>query len=313
MIDVDARYDAEVTELYEAQIDRLVTFMCGCDRTLRFQDAEDVVKGALLTARGNWAEIRVMHDPAVVAFAAAHQWMAGQQRDALSRRDILTDNSASPASTEDRAIAVRLLDALDRLDPLQRQDALLRHLLQFDARDASMILGLPSAAQIETLDAANLGAVSPEDFAALGRALQRGQRRSALSQRRFVEALAASAEHRETQHEAPPAMPQSPTSPDVGQDPQAVVASTATGRKAYSSLLLTPEQTSIIELCTGTTPAAEIAARLPVPPDVALQIITEMVGSGLLEIRRVAPAAPATANERDPTFLRRVLTNLNRI
>jgi hypothetical protein len=91
---------------------------------------------------------------------------------------------------------------------------------------------------------------------------------------------------------------------------EALVSTTASGRDAWHSPLLTPEHTSVIELCSGTVSVAEIAARLAVPLGVARVIIADMVDLGLVEVMKTAAT---TGDERDPAFLRRVLSGLQRL
>ncbi len=74
--------------------------------------------------------------------------------------------------------------------------------------------------------------------------------------------------------------------------------------------LLSPEHSTVIELCEGTISVAEIAARLHTPLGVARVIIADMVELGLVE---VLSTANASGDERDPAFLRRVLSGLQRL
>ncbi|HEY6795465.1 MAG TPA: DUF742 domain-containing protein [Kineosporiaceae bacterium] len=100
------------------------------------------------------------------------------------------------------------------------------------------------------------------------------------------------------------------TKPGRHLDLEALVRTTARGRDAWHSPLLTPEHTSVIELCSGTVSVAEIAARLAVPLGVARVIIADMVDLGLVE---VMTTSASNGDERDPAFLRRVLSGLQRL
>ncbi|MDQ1286570.1 MAG: hypothetical protein QG622_135 [Actinomycetota bacterium] len=91
---------------------------------------------------------------------------------------------------------------------------------------------------------------------------------------------------------------------------EALVSTTVSGRDAWQSPMLTPEHASVIELCSGTVSVAEIAARLAVPLGVARVIIADMVDLGLIEVMRTSSS---TGDERDPAFLRRVLSGLQRL
>lgn len=100
------------------------------------------------------------------------------------------------------------------------------------------------------------------------------------------------------------------TKPGRDLDLEALVVTTANGREAWSSPLLSPEHNSVIELCQGTVSVAEIAARLSIPLGVARIIIADMVDLGLVN---VAKTSAAEGDERDPAFLRRVLSGLQRL
>jgi len=100
------------------------------------------------------------------------------------------------------------------------------------------------------------------------------------------------------------------TKPGRHLDLEALVRTTVSGREAWSSPLLTPEHTSVIELCSGTVSVAEIAARLAVPLGVARVIIADMVDLGLVEVMKTSAN---NGDERDPAFLRRVLSGLQRL
>ncbi len=91
---------------------------------------------------------------------------------------------------------------------------------------------------------------------------------------------------------------------------EALVLTTDSGRDAWSSPLLSPEHTTVIELCQGTVSVAEIAAGLSVPLGVARVIIADMVDLGLVD---VAQTSASKGDERDPAFLRRVLSGLQRL
>jgi len=100
------------------------------------------------------------------------------------------------------------------------------------------------------------------------------------------------------------------TKPGRDLDLEALVTTTVSGRDAWSSPLLNPEHTSVIELCSGTVSVAEIAARMAVPLGVARVIIADMVDLGLVEVMKTAAN---NGDERDPAFLRRVLSGLQRL
>lgn len=100
------------------------------------------------------------------------------------------------------------------------------------------------------------------------------------------------------------------TQPKRDLNLEAIVTSTVNGRESVSSPLLSPEHVSVIQLCQGTVSVAEIAARLTVPLGVARVIIADMVDLGLVEVGRTSAV---DGDERDPAFLRRVLSGLQRL
>ena len=100
------------------------------------------------------------------------------------------------------------------------------------------------------------------------------------------------------------------TKPGRDLDLEALVLPTANGREAFESPLLSPEHNTVIEICQQSVSVAEIAAQLRVPIGVARVIIADMVDLGLVEVLKTAAA---DGDERDPAFLRRVLSGLQRL
>ena len=93
-------------------------------------------------------------------------------------------------------------------------------------------------------------------------------------------------------------------------DLEALVHTSANGRDALGSPQLSPEHVTVIQLARGTVSVAEIAARISVPLGVARVIIADMVDLGLVEVMKTSAAE---GDERDPAFLRRVLSGLQRL
>jgi hypothetical protein len=91
---------------------------------------------------------------------------------------------------------------------------------------------------------------------------------------------------------------------------EALVTSTTQGVDPAVGQLLSPEHASVIELCRGTVSVAEIAAKLATPLGVARVIIADMVDLGLV---KVLGTSGGVGDERDPAFLRRVLSGLQRL
>lgn len=100
------------------------------------------------------------------------------------------------------------------------------------------------------------------------------------------------------------------TKPVRDLDLEALVRTTVGGKEASTGPWLNPEHMTIIDLCTGTVSVAEVAARLVVPIGVARVIIADMVDLGLIEVMKTSAA---DGDERDPAFLRRVLSGLQRL
>ena len=100
------------------------------------------------------------------------------------------------------------------------------------------------------------------------------------------------------------------TKPGRELDLEALVLPTANGREAWESPLLSPEHNTVLEICQRSVSVAEIAAELKVPLGVARVIIADMVDLGLVEVLKTAAA---DGDERDPAFLRRVLSGLQRL
>ena len=100
------------------------------------------------------------------------------------------------------------------------------------------------------------------------------------------------------------------TKPGRELDLEALVLPTANGREAWESPLLSPEHNTVIEICQRSVSVAEIAAQLRVPLGVARVIIADMVDLGLVEVLKTAAS---DGDERDPAFLRRVLSGLQRL
>jgi hypothetical protein len=93
-------------------------------------------------------------------------------------------------------------------------------------------------------------------------------------------------------------------------DLEALVVTTMQGLDLASNPALSPEHSTVIQLCQGTVSVAEIAAQLVTPIGVARVIIADMVELGLV---RVLDTSATMGDERDPAFLRRVLSGLQRL
>jgi hypothetical protein len=100
------------------------------------------------------------------------------------------------------------------------------------------------------------------------------------------------------------------TRPVHDLDLEALVVTTVNGTDPSMDDLLSPEHSTVIELCEETISVAEIAARLQTPLGVARVIIADMVELGLVE---VLGTSSTSGDERDPAFLRRVLSGLQRL
>jgi hypothetical protein len=93
-------------------------------------------------------------------------------------------------------------------------------------------------------------------------------------------------------------------------DLEALVVTTPSATDPGITGMLSPEHATVIELCQETVSVAEIAVRLQTPLGVARVIIADMVELGLVEVMNTSAS---TGTERDPAFLRRVLSGLQRL
>ena len=91
---------------------------------------------------------------------------------------------------------------------------------------------------------------------------------------------------------------------------EALVVTRLQGIDTASLPLLSPEHASVIELCRSTVSVAEISAGLGTPIGVARVIIADMVELGLVQVLDTSASA---GDEKDPAFLRRVLSGLQRL
>lgn len=100
------------------------------------------------------------------------------------------------------------------------------------------------------------------------------------------------------------------TRPTREYEIEALVVSRAEGVDTGSMSLVDPEHGQVIELCRETVSIAEIAAALGHPIGVTRVIVADMVELGLVD---VLDTSAARGDERDPAFLRRVLSGLQRL
>ena len=91
---------------------------------------------------------------------------------------------------------------------------------------------------------------------------------------------------------------------------EALVVTTVSTLDPSVADLLSPEHARVIEVCEGTVSVAEIAVKLESPLGVARVILADMVELGLVE---VLDTSATSGTERDPAFLRRVLSGLQRL
>jgi len=91
---------------------------------------------------------------------------------------------------------------------------------------------------------------------------------------------------------------------------ETLVSLSVQGRQAVASPMMSPEHVAIIQLCRGTISVAEIAAKLAVPLGVGRVLISDMLDLGLVE---VGATSSSDGDERDPAFLRRALSGLQRL
>jgi hypothetical protein len=100
------------------------------------------------------------------------------------------------------------------------------------------------------------------------------------------------------------------TKPTLDLDLEALVRTVVDPAAETTDQHRSPDHATVLDLCTGTVSVAELAAQLGVPLGVARVIIADMVGLGLVEVMKTSATQ---GDERDPEFLRRVLSGLQRI
>ena len=100
------------------------------------------------------------------------------------------------------------------------------------------------------------------------------------------------------------------TKPVRDLDLEALVVTTTRATDPATAHLLSHDHSAVIDLCKDTVSVAEIAARMGLPLGVARVIIADMLQLGLAE---VLGTSATEGDERDPTFLRRVLSGLQRL
>jgi len=310
----------DLAALHAREADRLLAYLCSCDRSLGLAEAEAVCQQAFLEVRGSWPGIGPYSRPEVCVFAVAQRITSGRPRSGPAG-DALTESAPDYWDRADVARLTVLQDCLDRLSPVPRAAVLLREMSGFSGGESAEIIGLPEPAvesargdALRTLvplieagtaaGTARRGPLSPEDFAALGRVLQHTDPRRIEERQRFAMSLAQ-----------PPAMVQGsfPSGPMVQQPAPMTAVFTQPAQPAFGAgapQAQQPAPHTAVQRPVGhpaapptvsgptisgpTVPRPGGPGGMPAPP-VTSAPPTSMLGSGLSGDALFAPTGSAPA------------------
>ncbi len=198
-----------VAGLHAREVARVVAYLCSSDRGAGVREAEEVAAEAFLEVASTWPVIAPFSRPEVYVFASARKIAAARAyRGRPSWGDALAESAPTfwdPA--EVRRLTI-LQEALDNLPTVSRHAVLLREMCGFAPSESAEIIGLPEhvveGARGDALRSlvpvvesrtsqlrARLGPLSPDDFAALARALEHGDRERWAARQHLAEHLAA--------------------------------------------------------------------------------------------------------------------------
>jgi RNA polymerase sigma factor (sigma-70 family) len=140
-----ARYDEEITRLYDREVDRLITYLRGSDRDRSLPDAQDIAQEAFLITRTRWEHVRGYRNPAAFVFRTAHLLQMNHFRSSQrTATNFLEQDLPHPTAGVEYEVAIDLRNALARLPERQRQVILLRVYLGYDTEETAEILSISS-------------------------------------------------------------------------------------------------------------------------------------------------------------------------
>ncbi|HEX2806026.1 MAG TPA: hypothetical protein VHN80_07650, partial [Kineosporiaceae bacterium] len=119
---------AEAVNLFAAEGERAVAYLCTSGRPMTFADADALVERAFAHARDR-PDSRRFSRPAIFAFVTLQQGLSAHRpSDAGQSADAVAQSTAAAANRPDIARLVALQNALDQLPLQQRQVVVLREL-----------------------------------------------------------------------------------------------------------------------------------------------------------------------------------------
>jgi DNA-directed RNA polymerase specialized sigma24 family protein len=201
----------DLLELYDAEVDRLLAYLCAADRTLTHVDAENAVHRAVLALQSGQTRTDQFGGPVLALFVSAQRFAAEVGHVNGSAGPAALAESIAPWPDHPDVVRLQVLqEALDQVPDVQRRIVLLRELCRFSAPETGLVMELADSVVESTrgdalrglmqrLDqgiasrVARGGPLSPDDFVALTRVLRRSERRRTSTRQRLADALACAA------------------------------------------------------------------------------------------------------------------------
>lgn len=198
----------DAADLHAREVESLVAFLCGSDRSAGVREAERVAEQAFLEVAAAWPDTGIFSSPEVYLFACAHRITTTRPHDGrLPHGDAFSEAASALWDPADLARLTVLQDNLDGLLPLARHAVLLREMCEFSPTQTAEVTGLaPSAVDRARTDALRLlglaidsstvgvasrrGPLSQDDFLALRRVLGRGDGDRLVARRELAGRLA---------------------------------------------------------------------------------------------------------------------------
>lgn len=199
---------ADAADLHAREVESLVAFLCGSDRTAGVHEAERVAEQAFLEVAVAWPDTGIFSGPEVYLFACAQRIASTRSQGGRpTNGDAFSEAASALWDPADLARLTVLQDNLDGLLPLARHTVLLREMCGFSAAQTAEVTGVaPPAVDRARTDAVRLlglaiessavgaasrrGPLSQDDFLALRRVLGRGDGDRLVARRELAGRLA---------------------------------------------------------------------------------------------------------------------------